>query len=201
MDGFKNTTKTVYLAGGGAVKGDAGAAKMAKVMHEFKTGTLHSGSKHGPEVTNRKQAIAIAINQASKAPVKKADGGVVRLPVDPDARDEGVMRSPRPPAAPPRSLLEARAQKAVAAEPRTALDRKLSTLPSQRGEMQPGYAKGGSVKKPSLGKLKDLQTQAQQAVTAEVMRKSDRAAAKGVPVAPSSPLIGAKHGGLAVKKC
>lgn len=41
-------------------------AKMEKVMHEFKTGTLHSGSKHGPKVKSRKQAIAIAISEAKK---------------------------------------------------------------------------------------------------------------------------------------
>jgi hypothetical protein len=38
--------------------------KVQKVMHEFKHGTLHSGSKHGPMVTNRKQAIAIALSEA-----------------------------------------------------------------------------------------------------------------------------------------
>lgn len=32
-------------------------------LHEFKEGTLHSGSKHGPVVTNRKQAIAIALSE------------------------------------------------------------------------------------------------------------------------------------------
>jgi hypothetical protein len=36
-------------------------------MGEFKTGTLHSGSKSGPAVTSRKQAVAIALNQAKKA--------------------------------------------------------------------------------------------------------------------------------------
>lgn len=41
--------------------------KMEKVMHEFKTGTLHSGSKKGPKVTSRKQAIAIAMSEAAKA--------------------------------------------------------------------------------------------------------------------------------------
>lgn len=41
--------------------------KMRKVMHEYKRGTLHSGSKHGPKVTSRKQAIAIAISEAKKA--------------------------------------------------------------------------------------------------------------------------------------
>lgn len=33
------------------------------VMHEFKTGALHSGSKQGPVVKNRKQAIAIALSE------------------------------------------------------------------------------------------------------------------------------------------
>lgn len=37
--------------------------KVGKVMHEFKTGTLHSG-KGGPVVKNRKQAIAIALSEA-----------------------------------------------------------------------------------------------------------------------------------------
>lgn len=40
--------------------------KVHKTMHEFKHGTLHSGSKKGPKVTSRKQAIAIALNQARK---------------------------------------------------------------------------------------------------------------------------------------
>jgi hypothetical protein len=40
--------------------------KVAKVLHEFKAGTLHSGSKQGPEVRNHKQAVAIALNQARK---------------------------------------------------------------------------------------------------------------------------------------
>ena len=30
-------------------------------LHKFKQGTLHSGSKSGPLVTNRKQAVAIAL--------------------------------------------------------------------------------------------------------------------------------------------
>jgi len=42
-------------------------AKVQQTLHEFKTGTLHSGSKQGPVVKNRKQAIAIALNQARKA--------------------------------------------------------------------------------------------------------------------------------------
>jgi len=37
-------------------------AKVAKVMHEFKEGTLKSGS--GKKVKKRKQAIAIAMSEA-----------------------------------------------------------------------------------------------------------------------------------------
>lgn len=40
--------------------------KIKKVMSEFKDGKLHSGSKKGPVVKNKKQAIAIALSEASK---------------------------------------------------------------------------------------------------------------------------------------
>jgi hypothetical protein len=42
------------------------AAKVHKVMDEYKRGVLHSGSKTGPKVKNRKQAIAIAMSEAGK---------------------------------------------------------------------------------------------------------------------------------------
>jgi len=42
-------------------------AKAQRVMHEFKHGTLHSGSKRGPKVTSRDQAIAIAMSEQRKA--------------------------------------------------------------------------------------------------------------------------------------
>lgn len=41
-----------------------------EVMHKFKHGNLHSGSKKGPKVKNRKQAIAIMMSEK-----KKAEGG------------------------------------------------------------------------------------------------------------------------------
>lgn len=56
-----------------ATKSKAGM-KMGKVMHEYKAGELHSGSKSGPVVKSRKQAIAIAMSEAGKAkkkPTKK----------------------------------------------------------------------------------------------------------------------------------
>jgi hypothetical protein len=44
-----------------------GAAKVGKVMGEFKSGELHSGSKTGPVVKSRDQAIAIGLSEARKA--------------------------------------------------------------------------------------------------------------------------------------
>jgi hypothetical protein len=35
-----------------------------ETLHEFKAGKLHSGSKKGPLVTKRSQALAIAMSQA-----------------------------------------------------------------------------------------------------------------------------------------
>jgi hypothetical protein len=41
--------------------------KMKKVMDEWESGSLHSGSKHGPVVTSQAQAIAIGISEGKKA--------------------------------------------------------------------------------------------------------------------------------------
>lgn len=41
--------------------------KEKKVFKEFGEGKLHSGSKKGPVVKNRKQAIAIALSEGRKA--------------------------------------------------------------------------------------------------------------------------------------
>jgi uncharacterized protein DUF6496 len=49
--------------------------KVHKVMDEYKEGKLHSGSKKGPEVKSRKQAIAIAMSESgqSKSQNKRHD--------------------------------------------------------------------------------------------------------------------------------
>jgi hypothetical protein len=41
--------------------------KVSKVMEEWKEDKLHSGSKKGPLVKSRKQAIAIGLSEARKA--------------------------------------------------------------------------------------------------------------------------------------
>ncbi len=43
--------------------------KVAKVMKEYKAGTLHSG-KGGPVVKSRKQAVAIAMSEAKMSKKK-----------------------------------------------------------------------------------------------------------------------------------
>lgn len=53
------------------MKKSAGAKKVAKVMREYKAGTLHSGSKKGPKVKSRKQAVAIALSEAGMSRRKK----------------------------------------------------------------------------------------------------------------------------------
>jgi hypothetical protein len=56
----------------------AAAAKVEKVMHERKAGTLRSG-RSGKKVTSRKQAIAIGLSEAraagKKVPPKKRRSG------------------------------------------------------------------------------------------------------------------------------
>ena len=47
-------------------KGPKAQTKIKKTMTEFKAGDLHSGSKQGPLVKNRSQAIAIALSQARR---------------------------------------------------------------------------------------------------------------------------------------
>ena len=46
--------------------------KISKVLSEYKRGKLRSGSKKGPKVTSRKQAVAIALSEARKAAKRRA---------------------------------------------------------------------------------------------------------------------------------
>ena len=169
--GYGGTARVPFAKGGQA----KGAAKIAKVMGEFKRGELHSGSKKGPEVKSPKQAIAIALSEAGKSkPVKKAQGGMVegisRRPVKVgmtpeemaaargnrmqglEAREEAKLmreaRESRKVGPKTREAVSERrmVQQRDVREPliRNPLMDKLTTLPSQRGEM-PMRRKGGGL--------------------------------------------------------
>lgn len=158
MDDFKNSTKTHYMKGGscdGYAKGGSvrGAAKINKVMGEFKAGKLHSGSKEGPEVSNRKQAVAIALSEARKAgakvPMKKAYGGAVERGnrMQGEEARESVLAGGKPTGIRPRPKAVTVKTTEVTEDvaPRSSLDRRLGTLPSQRGEMRSKGVKPFSV--------------------------------------------------------
>lgn len=44
----------------------AAQKKISKTMHEYGKGKLRSGSKKGPKVKSRRQAVAVALNVARK---------------------------------------------------------------------------------------------------------------------------------------
>jgi hypothetical protein len=84
---------THYLDGRKMVRGgkltDAQQEKFNKVLHEWKAGRLHSGSKNGPIVTDQDQALAIAYSQANSM---MAFGGMIddNLSEDSIDRMEGL---------------------------------------------------------------------------------------------------------------
>jgi nucleoid-associated protein YgaU len=53
--------------GSSGSKSTVASNKVARVMGEFKRGSLNSGSPKGPKVTSSRQAIAIAMSEARKA--------------------------------------------------------------------------------------------------------------------------------------
>src|ERR1700757_3954455 len=59
------------------IKGQSPKEVMHTEMSAFKHGELHSGSKHGPVVKSRKQAIAIGLSESRKAGHKVAKKSLV----------------------------------------------------------------------------------------------------------------------------
>jgi hypothetical protein len=45
--------------------------RVTSELAKFKEGSLHSGSKQGPKVTSRKQAIAIAMSEAGLSKTRR----------------------------------------------------------------------------------------------------------------------------------
>lgn len=68
-------------------------AKIAKVMREFKAGTLRGSDKKA--ITNRKQAIAIALSEAGMSMQGKSDaywdGYVLTIMGEEEEEEEGGM--------------------------------------------------------------------------------------------------------------
>ena len=176
MKGYKNSTKTVYETEESANYAKGGMAKVGKVMGEFKRGKLHSGSKKGPEVTNPKQAIAIAMSEARKAgaklPMKKAEGGSVKKPrpYDP-VKDEPTSR--------PLTADQVRNLRNRMKAPKRAYD-PVKDEPTSRPFAKGGYAKGG---------MADKDMAQDKATVRTAVHKHERA------MHPGKPLTKMRNGG------
>jgi hypothetical protein len=141
--------------------------KVAKVMHEFGEGKLHSGSKKGPTVTNPKQAIAIALSEAGKS--KKAKGGMAKHPDE--AMDKALIKSMVKP-----SVLK-KAEGGMAQKVQMAKSNAIEA--SMKGQKKTPYADGGMAAAP--------QSPLQRMGMAP--RAMGMGKAKAVPVAPRAPMI------------
>lgn len=151
--------------------------KVAKVMHEYGKGELHSGSKKGPKVTNPKQAVAIALSEAGKS--KKAKGGKVsEMEWEHSKKD---MREDK--------KLAKKHGMSMEAWEKSDLDKKHDKQQSVKGLKKGGSAHpdgcsckmcGGIMKKADGGVVSPLQ---RMALAPKMMRP------RSVPVAPSAPMI------------
>ena len=75
-------------------------AQKQKVVHDemraFKNGELHSGSKSGPKVTNRKQAIAISLSESGQSKPHATQPRHPRNPGDYDSSAHGSVDHAKP---------------------------------------------------------------------------------------------------------
>ena len=185
-----------------AERGYKKGGKVAKVMHEFGEGKLHSGSKKGPKVTNPKQAVAIALSEAGKSKKGYAEGGM--------KAEHGVPLPSVDDASPTKRMFEVYDGQtgdvvgtygSLKAASR-AVDRRDNEYGGYRYRYRPvgGYAKGGNVKHEDVAADKSL---IKSMVKPTALKKADggpippqirsplqdMARARSVPVAPRAPMI------------
>ena len=175
---------------GGSVKGEA---KMSKVMGEFASGKLHSGSKKGPEVTNKKQAVAIAMSEARKAgakmPVKKGLGGGV-------FNERGQRATPAEVAAEGRRVegrkppVEGISTRPTDDSGRRMTNEELGMVPGGASPKKP--MPKPAAKKPMPKSMSDLER------ARMMVRPLPRKAGGGVPAHSDRPMISRNKGGLSV---
>lgn len=131
MDDFKDSTKTQYSRGG-PVSGLKGAAAVAKATRAFKNGgavSARPANASGRRISDEELATPERILRKSG----QADPHEAMPPALPAVKKRAIR-----PAAPD------------AAEPMSGLQKKLSVLPSQRGEMR-GPAGAGFKREPVIG--------------------------------------------------
>ena len=193
-------------AKGGSVKGEA---KIAKVMGEFASGKLHSGSKKGPEVKNPKQAMAIAMSEARKAgakmPAKKAAGGPVKMREGGTFNERGQRATMAELAAEDRRMA-GRAVEGISTRPTDASGRRAtdadlgaSLTNAERVALQ-RKALGSSATKAEIKALRDKTAKGMSDLERARMmtRPLPRKEGGGVPAHSDRPLIRRAMGGLSV---
>jgi hypothetical protein len=62
-----------------------------EVMSKFKAGKLHSSSKKGPKVSNKKQALAIMLSEKEKAEGGKKEYQSKKKGKRPSAKDQAAF--------------------------------------------------------------------------------------------------------------
>ena len=153
-------------AKGGKAKMDK---KIGKVMHEFKAGELHSGSKKGAMVKNAKQALAIAMSEGKKA-MKKNHGGEVH---DGVMEDKALIKKMIKPAA-----LKGKAQGGAAMGQAVQMAKTNAIEKSLKGQKKTAFADGGMAGMAGAPR-----------VPSPLQRMAMMQRAKSVPVAPAGPMI------------